>query len=107
MTTSMIASDLSDEDFSTQKLTSMTFGLNKDGSTVPVDTIFYDLIRRLNAAAKDDATVVVLTATNKIFQEYTEMTNEAFQKAFQVKNTVGKISKVLLGFKIHTMMKAV
>ena len=83
----------------------LEISVKKEGSTIPVVAIFYDLVRRLKEAADAGAPVVILTATNKIFQEQKEMPSEEFQKAFRVDNIEGKISKVLLGFKMQSLTK--
>lgn len=83
----------------------LEIGVKKEDETIPVVTIFHDLVQRMKAVADPGTVIVILTATDKLFFEQKEMTSEEFQKAFQVDETRGKMSKVLLGFKLRTTMK--
>ena len=83
----------------------LEIGVKSGESPVPVASIFHELVERMKAAADEGAPLVVLTATDKMFFEHKELPSEEFQKAFQVENIDGKVSKVLLGFKIRTMTK--
>lgn len=83
----------------------LEIGVKEEGTTVPVVAIFYDFVKHLKQAADADAPVAVLTATDKLFFENTDMPSDEFQKAFKVDNIEGKNAKVLLGFKIHTLTK--
>ena len=77
----------------------------KEGREVPVVSIFYDLVKRMKAAADDGKPMVVLTATDQIFNEQRELPSDEFKKAFKVDKIEGKFPKVLSGFKIRTMTK--
>lgn len=111
MSVSSVNSDPSEEDLSTQKPSvyhydlRLEIGVKNDSGTIPVVAIFYDLVRRLKEAADDGCPVAILTATDKPFHENEQMSRDDFQKQFQVDNTEGKVSKVLLGFKMHSMTK--
>lgn len=111
MSVSSVNSAPSDDDLSTQKASPFKYDLRLEisekieGGTIPVAVIFYDLVRRLKAAADADAPVVILTATGKLFHEQKEMASEEFHKDFLVDNVAGKVSKVLVGFKMHSLTK--
>ena len=49
--------------------------------------------------------LVVLTASDNLYFIEKEMKSDEFQKAFQVDQSDGKKSKVLLGFKLRTTIK--
>ena len=83
----------------------LEIGVKEATETIEVVTIFYDLIKRMKAAADEGKPLVVLTANDQPFSETETMTSEDFQKAFKVDKTIGKNQKVLLGFKIRTMTK--
>ena len=103
--------ELSDDDLSAPKPVTYQYdlrleiGVKNEGSIVPVQLIFRDLVKRMKAAADEGAPLAVLTATDKMYFENKELSSEDFQKEFQVDNSAGKVSKVLLGFKIRTMTK--
>lgn len=103
--------ELSDDDLSVTKPVTYQYDLRLEigvkiaGSSVPVQLIFHDMVKRMKAAADEGAPLAVLTVTDKLFLENKELSSDEFQKEFQVDNTVGKVSKVLLGFKIRTMTK--
>ena len=111
MTISSVNLFPSDDEVSSKKQSAYEYdlrleiGVKETGETVPVVSIFYDLVRRLKGAADEGGPVVVLTATNKLFHENKELSSQEFQKEFQVDNTEGKVSKVLLGFKIRSLTK--
>ena len=110
-TVSTVNAELSDKEPTSPNLQAYKYdlrleiGVKEAGSKVPVASIFYGLVRRLKAAADVGAPVVVLTATDKLFHENKDMSSEEFQKAFHVDNLEGKVTKVLLGFKIQSMTK--
>ena len=81
----------------------LEIGVKSLDGPVPVQSIFHDLILRMKAVAADGEPVVVLTATDKMFFEHKELSSDEFQKEFHVDNVDGKISKVLLGFKLKTL----
>lgn len=83
----------------------LEIGVQKEDETIPVVAIFHELIQRMKIVADPGTVIVILTATDKLFFEQKEMSSEEFQKAFQVDETRGKLSKVLLGFKLRTTMK--
>ena len=83
----------------------LEIGVKKEDETIPVVAIFHDLVKRMKNAADPGAIMVILTATDQLFFEQKELSSEEFQKAFQVDETRGKMSKVLLGFKLRTTMK--
>lgn len=109
MTVSTVITEPSEEEVSTQQRVPFKYDLRleiggkKDGETIQVVDIFLELARRLKSAADKDAPVVIMTATDKLFHEQKEMTSDEFQQAFKVDNTDGQTSKVLLGFKIHSL----
>lgn len=111
MTISTVNADLSDDEAASPTPQAYKYdlrleiGVKEPGSKVPVASIFYGLVRRLKDAADDGAPVVVMTATDKLFHETKEMPSEEFQKAFHVDNLEGKVTKVLLGFKIQSLTK--
>ena len=74
----------------------------KEGSgTIKVASIFRALAQRMKAAANGKP-LVILTATDQLYFDQKEMSAEEFQKAFKVDNTDGRVSKVILGFKLRT-----
>lgn len=83
----------------------LEIGVKREDETIPVVTIFHDLVQRMKNVADPGAVIVILTATDKLFFEQKDMSSEEFQKAFQVDETRGKMSKVLLGFKLRTTMR--
>lgn len=82
----------------------LEIGVKEVSETIPVVSIFRDLVRRMKDVA-DGNHLVAFTATDKPYVEQKEMLSSEFQKEFQVDKIEGKASKVLLGFKIRTMTK--
>ena len=80
----------------------LEIGAKAEDEMIPIVTIFHDLVQRMKAVADPGTVIVILTATDKLFFEQKEMTSEEFQKAFQVDETRGKMSKVLLGFLVSS-----
>ena len=103
--------ELSDDELSAQQPVPYQYdlrleiGVKSEEGPVPVASIFHELVQRMKAAADEGAPLAVLTATDKMFFEHKELPSDEFQKAFQVENIDGKVSKILLGFKIRTMTK--
>jgi hypothetical protein len=77
----------------------------KDETEIQVATIFYDLVKRMQAVVDDGTPMTVMTATDQLFSDDETMTSAEFQKAFKVDKTQGKFQKVLLGFKLRTTTK--
>ena len=76
----------------------------KPGSgTIPVATIFHDLVKRMKSVVDPDKPLAILTATDHLFIEKKEMSRDEFQKAFKVATIDGKNSKVLIGFKLRSV----
>jgi hypothetical protein len=83
----------------------LEIGVKNENETIPVVAIFRDLARRMREATDGGNNFVVLTANDNLYFDQKEMTSDEFQKAFQVDKVEGKLTKVLLGFKIRTMTK--
>ena len=111
MTASINPPDPADDDLSTGTPVQYHYDMRleigaKDSSvSVPVVAIFRNLVQRMKQAVDDNSALVILTATDKIFFEEKEMSSEEFQKAFQVDSVDGRVSKVLLGFKLRSTTK--
>ena len=109
MTLSSVASIASSGNRNTNKPSEFKYDVRlevsvKAGSgTIPVATIFHDLVKRMKSVVDPDKPLAVLTATDHLFIEKKEMSRDEFQKAFKVATIDGKNSKVMLGFKLHTM----
>ena len=82
----------------------LEIGVKDVSETIPVVTIFRDLIRRMISVA-DENHLEAMTATGRPYSANNEMPSNEFQKEFKVDKVEGKTSKVLLGFKIHTLTK--
>ena len=78
-------------------------GVKPDVGTVPIATIFRELVKRMKAAADVGKPLVVLTAMDHIYYEEKDLSSDEFQQAFKVDHLDGKNQKVLLGFKLRTM----
>ena len=53
----------------------------KPGSgTIPVATIFHDLVKRMKSVVDPDKPLAILTATDHLFIEKKEMSRDEFQK---------------------------
>jgi hypothetical protein len=78
----------------------LEIGVKKDNETILVVSIFH---QRMKKVADPNTVIVILTATDKLFFKQKDMSSEEFQKAFQVDETHGKMSKVHIGFKMRTM----
>ena len=75
------------------------------GGSVPIVAIFHDLVKKMKEVVDSDKPLVVLTATDKLYFDSKEISSDEFKKAFKVDQSAGKTSKVILGFKLHTMTK--
>ena len=78
-------------------------GVEENAGTVPLVSIFHDLVKKMKSAVDADKPIAVFTATDKVFQESKVMTIDEFKKAFKVAQSDGKQNKVMLGFKLKTM----
>ena len=78
-------------------------GAKPVGGTIHVATIFHDLVKRMKSVVDPDKPLAVLTAHDHLFIEKKEMSSDEFQKDFKVAAIEGKNSKIMLGFKLHTM----
>ena len=108
MTLSSLATNLSEETIPSKKAPEYRYdvklevGEQAGGATIPIVAIFLDLVKRMKAVVGEGNSLVVYTATDKLFSETEEMTSENFQKAFKVDQIESKTPKVMMGFKLHT-----
>lgn len=82
----------------------LEIGVKDVNETIPVVSIFRDLVRRMTEVS-DGKQLEVFTATDKPYSAQMDMQSAEFQKEFHVDKIEGKAAKVLLGFKIRTMTK--
>lgn len=83
----------------------LEIGVKEEGKTIPVVAIFRDLVRHLRKTIEETASLVILTATDRMYFDDKDLESDEFKRAFHVDEVTGKNSKVLLGFKMHTTMK--
>lgn len=77
----------------------LEIGAEKYDGPVPVVMIFQELVQRMKNAIDPGTPLVVMTAFDQLYFAEKEMKSDEFQKAFQVAQSDGQKSKVLLGFK--------
>lgn len=109
MSVSTTGSDKSGEEITSPKRVAYKYdvrlevGSQPNAGTIHIVSIFRELVKKMKDAVDSDKPLAVLTATDQMFFEDKEMSKEEFQKAFKVDQLDGKVSKVVLGFKLNTM----
>lgn len=71
--------------------------------TVAILSIFRDLVKKMKETVDAGKPLAVLTATDEMFFEHKAMSSDEFKRAFMVDQIEGRITKVMLGFKLRTM----
>jgi len=71
----------------------LEIGVKEEGGTVPVASIFRDLVVKLRDAAGLENQLVVSTIADKEFSTVNDLSGEEFKCAFCVDTVEGKVSK--------------